>query len=203
MKCSSPSAQSSHRDGPTQNQNVHHIFMPIGIIILKGTRILIPTSLQPAVLQQLHYAHQGAEKCQHRVKGSVFWANINRDIEEMVKCCAPCQRNQKLNVKETLVPHDIPPKPWYMLGSELFFLEQLALPAGIRLLQHVSIGEEIGQHAIRRNCCTFESHIWRAWNPKQTLPTFRNSATHMVSFMLRQVHTSNKLMASLKELFKL
>lgn len=90
-------------------------------IILKGTRILIPTSLQPAVLQQFHYAHQGAEKCKLRVKGSVFWANINRDIEEMVKCCAPCQRNQNLNVKEPLVPHDIPPKPWHTLGSDLVF----------------------------------------------------------------------------------
>ena len=90
-------------------------------IILKGTRILIPKSLQPAVLQQLHYAHQGAEKCKLRAKGSVFWANINHDIEEMVKCCAPCQRNQNLNVKEPLVPHDIPPKPWHTLGSDLFF----------------------------------------------------------------------------------
>ena len=32
-------------------------------LILKGTRIVIPKSLQPDVLQQLHYAHQGAEKC--------------------------------------------------------------------------------------------------------------------------------------------
>ncbi len=32
-------------------------------LILKGTRIVIPKSLQPDVLQHLHYAHQGAEKC--------------------------------------------------------------------------------------------------------------------------------------------
>ena len=90
-------------------------------IILKGTRILIPKSLQPAVLQQLHYAHQGTEKCKLRAKVSVFWANINHDIEEMVKCCAPCQPNQNLNVKDPLVPHDIPPKPWHTLESDLFF----------------------------------------------------------------------------------
>ena len=94
-------------------------------IILKGTRILIPKSLQPAVLQQLHSAHQGAEKCKLRAKGSVFWANINHDIEEMVKCCAPCQHNQNLNVKEPLVPHDIPPKPWHTLGSDVFFWNNL------------------------------------------------------------------------------
>lgn len=31
-------------------------------VILKGTRILIPKSLQPAVLLQLQYGHQGAKK---------------------------------------------------------------------------------------------------------------------------------------------
>ena len=90
-------------------------------IILKGTRILVPKSLHADVLQQLHYAHQGAEKCKLRAKGLVFWANINQDIEEMVKRCAPCQRNHSMNVKEPLMPHDIPQKPWHMLGLDLFF----------------------------------------------------------------------------------
>ena len=44
-------------------------------LILKDTRIIITESLQPAVLKQLHYAHKGAETCQLRVKGSVFWAH--------------------------------------------------------------------------------------------------------------------------------
>ena len=58
-------------------------------VILKGMRILIPKSLQADLLQQLHYGHQGGEKCKLRAKGSVFWVNINRHIEEMVKSCAP------------------------------------------------------------------------------------------------------------------
>ena len=32
-------------------------------LILKGTRIIIPKSLQPDILRRLHFAHQGAEKC--------------------------------------------------------------------------------------------------------------------------------------------
>jgi hypothetical protein len=37
-------------------------------LILKGSHIVIPRSLQPEVLQQLYYAHQGAEKCKLRAK---------------------------------------------------------------------------------------------------------------------------------------
>ena len=88
-------------------------------MILKDTRILISKSLQPDVLQQLHYAHQGAETCKLRAKGSVFWVNINRDIEEMIKSCAPCQHNQNMNLKGPLIPHEIPQKPWHTLGSDL------------------------------------------------------------------------------------
>ena len=93
-------------------------------LILKGTRIIIPESLQPAVLKQLQYAHQGAPKCKLRANGSVFWANINKHIDELVKTCSPCQRHQKLNAKEPLLPHDVPPKAWHTLGSVIFFRNQ-------------------------------------------------------------------------------
>ena len=90
-------------------------------LILKGTRIVIPKSLQPDALQQLHYAHQGAEKCKLRAKGSVFWENINKDIVEMDKSCRPCQHHQKSNAKEPLLPHDVPQKAWHTLCSDLLF----------------------------------------------------------------------------------
>ena len=93
-------------------------------MILKGTHIIFPESLQAAALNQLHYAHQGAEKCKLRAKGTLFWANINRDIDELVKTCSPCQRHQKLNAKEPLLPHDVPPKAWHTLGSDIFFWNQ-------------------------------------------------------------------------------
>lgn len=41
-------------------------------LILKGTSIVIPRSLQPDALHQQQYALQGSEKCKLRAKGSVF-----------------------------------------------------------------------------------------------------------------------------------
>ena len=61
------------------------------------TRILIPKSLQADVLQQLHYARQRAEECKLGAKGSVFWVNINRDKEEMVKFRAPLEQLNLIN----------------------------------------------------------------------------------------------------------
>ena len=36
-------------------------------LVLKGTRIIVPKSLQPDVLAQIHIAHQGIEKCGEEV----------------------------------------------------------------------------------------------------------------------------------------
>ncbi len=93
-------------------------------IILKGTRIVIPKKLRPEVLNQIHYAHQGIEKCKLRAKGSVFWPTINQDIEQMVKECATCQRHQNANQREPLTPHDVPQRPWSVLGVDLFQIEE-------------------------------------------------------------------------------
>jgi len=59
-------------------------------IILKGNRVLIPESLQPTILTQLHYEHQGIEKTRLRAKEAVFWNNINKDIENVIKACPIC-----------------------------------------------------------------------------------------------------------------
>ena len=48
------------------------------------------------------------------------WTNINRDIEELAKSCPPCQRHQKVNVKETLLSYDMPQKTWHTRDSDIF-----------------------------------------------------------------------------------
>ena len=90
------------------------------VVLYWRVHVLSFQVLAPDVQRQLHYAHQGDEKCKLRAEGLVFWANINCDIEELVKIYPPCQRHQKLNVKELLLPHDMPQKPWHTWGSDTF-----------------------------------------------------------------------------------
>ena len=84
----------------------------------KGQRIILPKSLHAAALEQIHYAHQGAEKMQASCKG--FWRGINHNIDEMVKSCAPCQAHQVADTKATLIPHDVPKRAWHTLSTDLF-----------------------------------------------------------------------------------
>ena len=51
-------------------------------VMLKGRCIVIPTCLNQQVLEQLHTNHMGIEKAKLLACDSVYWSNINVDIEK-------------------------------------------------------------------------------------------------------------------------
>ena len=89
-------------------------------LILKGQRLLIPNSVREDILEQLHYGHQGIEKTRLRARESVFWPNINKDIEQRTRSCPICQEHQPAQSHETLLPHEVPNRPWEAIGTDLF-----------------------------------------------------------------------------------
>ena len=91
------------------------------VILLKGTRVIIPESMQPFILDRLHYGHLGIDNTRLRAKDSVYWININRDIETTVKSCHICQEHQPEQQHEMLLPHEIPSRPWKVVGTDMFF----------------------------------------------------------------------------------
>ncbi len=92
-------------------------------IIFKGRQVLVPEKLQPDILTQLHSSHQGIEKTRKLARESVYWPDINKQIEQFVKTCVHCRELQPQNKKEPLQPHEVPPAPWHKLGSDLFQIE--------------------------------------------------------------------------------
>ena len=54
-------------------------------LILKGEQVVIPESQRSDIVEKIHQAHQGVEKCKLRPRSSVYWPNINNDIEVRVQ----------------------------------------------------------------------------------------------------------------------
>ncbi|KAK7575685.1 hypothetical protein V9T40_011971 [Parthenolecanium corni] len=71
-------------------------------IIFRGCRAVIPQSLQAAVLDELHSTHLGIVKMKSIARNYVFWRNIDRDIEALVKSCKNCADQKKLPPKVPL-----------------------------------------------------------------------------------------------------
>ena len=97
--------------------------MVIDSMILKGRCIVIPCSLRQQVLAQLHTSHMGMEKTKLLACDSVFWSNINADIKGYIMHCATCLEFQQTQPKEQITHHDIPLRPWEVVGADIFHLK--------------------------------------------------------------------------------
>ena len=66
-------------------------------VIMKGRCIIIPEILKAQALHQLHINHSHIEKkTKILVCKSIYWANINDDIENFIKNCTTCLTFQQM-----------------------------------------------------------------------------------------------------------
>ena len=92
-------------------------------VVFKGRQVIIPDAMRKDILGQLHEAHLGIEKTRRLMRESVYWPNIHKDIEMMVKSCAACQENQPEQQQQPLIAHDVPSTPWTKVASDLFHIK--------------------------------------------------------------------------------
>ncbi len=90
---------------------------------MKGTRLVIPTSLQRQTLDQIHEEHQGITKCRQRAKISVWWPGISAQIKDTVEQCKTCCKHRQHHA-EPLIPTPLPERPWKLIGTDLFELKK-------------------------------------------------------------------------------
>ena len=92
-------------------------------LVLKGTRIIIPNSCREDVLDKVHEGHFGIERTKLRARDSVYWPQMNHDIETLIKTCGKCQEFSKRNNKDPDIPREIPLVPWSLLEMDLFNMD--------------------------------------------------------------------------------
>ena len=89
-------------------------------VVMNGKCIIIPVVLKHQVLDQLHLNHMGIKKTKPLTCESVYWVNINTDIDKHRKRCNPCLEFQQMQPKVKMIHHDIPLRHWEVLGAGIF-----------------------------------------------------------------------------------
>jgi len=90
-------------------------------ILMRNSRILIPSSLRQDILARLHTGHQGITKCRKRASQSVWWPGLSKQVEHLVSTCVEYCRHKQQNA-EPLQPAVFPQLPWqvtYLCGKIL------------------------------------------------------------------------------------
>ena len=89
-------------------------------LILKGKCIIIPNGLKEQKLNQLHTNHMGIEKTKLLACECVYWPSINADIKKYIRQGVTCLQFQQMQPQEKIVHHNIPLRPWEVVGADVF-----------------------------------------------------------------------------------
>ena len=95
-------------------------------LLLYGTQIVVPKSLQRRTLQKIHEGHQGIVHCHLRARISVWWPGLSQQIQDLVDNCAIImlkRPNITPRHEEPLLPPTLPDYPWQRIAADLFFLK--------------------------------------------------------------------------------
>ena len=88
-------------------------------LIFRGERVVIPKSLQSEMLNSLHKSHLGVNSCLRRARECLYWPGMSSDIKVFIEKCPACREYETSQAKETLMPHEIPSRPWEKVGCDI------------------------------------------------------------------------------------
>ena len=80
--------------------------------LMWGIRVIIPQSLQPKILENLHENHPGMTRMKAIAKSYVWWSGLDKHIEENAKSCQKCQETRDMPAAAPLHPWIWPIAPW-------------------------------------------------------------------------------------------
>ena len=82
-------------------------------LILRGSRIVIPTALQQRATSLAHEGHQGIVKTKKLLREKVWFPGIDQKVAQMIEGCIACQANGRENCPQPLQMSTLPPAPWH------------------------------------------------------------------------------------------
>jgi hypothetical protein len=66
-----------------------------GILVLRGTRIVVPKTLRPQVVRALHAGHAGITKTLLHARQRYSWPYMANDIKTVIDACEACQEHRQ------------------------------------------------------------------------------------------------------------
>ena len=103
--------------------NVRHDLSCLHDLVLKGERIIVPSSMRKEMKDLLHTGHVGIERCKRRARESIYWPGLNGELKNLVLNCSTCLQYRNAQPKEPLIPHNIPTEVWLKVGTDLFSIK--------------------------------------------------------------------------------
>lgn len=90
-------------------------------IVMRANRIVVPTVLQPKIINFAHSAHQGIVRTKSRIRGTYWFPRLDKEVEERIKSCVTCQEHDKSQhtYSAPLQSVPFPESPWEKVSIDI------------------------------------------------------------------------------------
>ena len=89
-------------------------------VVLRGTRIIIPRTLQTRIVKLAHTGHQGLAKTKALLRQHAWFPNMDKAAKQEIETCLPCQVNGPPNSPEPLLSPEMPDGPWQIIHADFY-----------------------------------------------------------------------------------
>ncbi len=105
-------------------RSLDHVFNELCVsgdgLVLRGTRLVLLSSLQDAAERIAHDGHLGVSKTKGLMRAKVWFKNLDKLVEDLVVNCLVCKLNSRQAEHEPLKPTVMPSEPWSQLAMDIF-----------------------------------------------------------------------------------
>jgi len=91
----------------------------VGKLVLRGTRIIVPASLQQELMHAAHEGHQGIVKTKARLRSKLWWPEMDKMTETVCRSCFECQLVSQPSQPEPMCRTPLPAGPWQHLAADV------------------------------------------------------------------------------------
>jgi hypothetical protein len=90
-------------------------------LILRGSRLVLPESLQEKALKIVHEGHQGISKTKSLLRTKVWFKGMDSKVEKLIMECLACQLERKTGAHiQPLIPTPMPDSAWTNLAMDFY-----------------------------------------------------------------------------------
>ena len=174
-----------------------------GNCLLLGTRVVIPSTLRLAILEDLHHEHPGMTRMKAIARSYFWWPKLDQAIEELVSSCDRFGSVKSAPSKAPLHPWVWPERPWQRLHvdfagpfrGKMFFLvldahskwpiitemSSVTSQQTLRILFHLFATYGLPEQIVSDNGPQFVSDAFRDFMKKYDIKHIRTAPYHPAS----------------------
>ena len=88
-------------------------------LVMRGNKVVIPEKLWNQTIQLAHEGHQGMVRTKSRLREKVWWLDLDKQVEKLIRACYLCQLVGPRPKPEPIRSTPLPQGPWSEIAVDL------------------------------------------------------------------------------------